>query len=347
MKYVFIRADASLTIGSGHVMRCLTLADKLAKQGEKVFFVTRDWPGNMAAYIEDKGYPVLILPALQGDLLQNEFQLLAESWQQDAEETISRIKALQPDPGDTLLVVDHYGLDEKWEKALRPIASKIMVIDDLANRPHDCDILRDQNYYKNMEERYRGLVPFHCRMELGPKYALLREEFYHAKKNLRVRNGVVRHLLIFFGGSDPTGETMKALQALERLNRPDIGVDVVVGMSNPYRREIEQFCGRLPSIHYHCQVDQMAELMARADLAVGAGGTATWERCFLGLPTLVITVAENQVEMVRDLAETEAIEYLGTSETVDAEGLAESLRKAISHPQNLAKMSRRALALFE
>lgn len=347
MKQVFIRADASSFIGSGHVMRCLTLAGKLAEQGKKVFFVTRDLPGNMAAYIKDKGYPVLLLPALEGVIFEDELGLLTESWQLDAAETMQRLKEVQRDPGEILLVVDHYGLDKEWEQALRPLVSEIMVIDDLANRPHDCDILLDQNYYKNMEERYRGLVSPHCRLQLGPKHALLREEFYHARKNLRLRDGVVRRLLIFFGGSDPTNETLKTLKAVELLNHPELSVDVVVGKSNPRRAEIEAFCNRLPSTDYHCQVENMAELIARADLAIGAGGSVTWERCFLGLPALVITVADNQVETARDLAEAGVIEYLGKSETVQVAEISTAIGRAMNSPGRLIDMTRRCNVLFE
>ncbi len=347
MKNVVIRVDASLSIGTGHVMRCLTLAGKLSKQGKKVFFVTRDWPGNMAAHIREKEYPVSLLPALHGASSQSELQLAAEVWQEDAAETGKCIEGLQLDTEDILLVVDHYALDEKWERALRPMVRKIMVIDDLANRPHDCDILLDQNYYKNMEGRYQGLVPPHCRLKLGPKYALLREEFYHARKKLKVRDGVVRHLFIFFGGSDPTQETMKALRAVERLNRPDLSVDVVVGVSNPHRAEIERFCNRLSSALFHYQVDNMAELMAGADLAIGAGGTAIWERCFLGLPSLVIAVAENQVETVKALAEAGVVVYLGQHDQVSVERITDALQQLMGDPRRLVELSRRGIGMIE
>lgn len=208
-------------------------------------------------------------------------------------------------------MVDSYALDHKWEKFLRPHVNKIMVIDDLANRAHDCDLLLDQNYYRDIEHRYDGLLPLTCRKLLGPEYALLRPEFHQAKKNLRKRDGKIRRILVFFGGSDPSNETKKALQAIKLLNRPEIAVDVVVGAGNPHREEIKQICSEMPNTTYYCQVENMAELMAAADLAIGAGGVTTWERLYLELPTIAIAVAENQVETLEALGEAEMVWYLG------------------------------------
>lgn len=327
-------------------MRCLTLAEDLIKQGMEVFFITRDLPGNMAFYIQEKGYPVLLLSSFESSN-NSEFDHISDHWRDDAAETVQAILQNKEDGSESLLVVDHYSLDQKWEQALRAYVDQVMVIDDLANRRHDCDSLLDQNYYKAMNERYRGLVPDHCQLLLGPKHALLRQEFYKAKRHLRQRDGKVRRVLIFFGGSDPTHETVKTLEALKILGRPDIITDVVVGSSNPQRVEVEAICTSMPFARFHCQVGNMAELMAGADLAVGAGGTTSLERCFLGLPTLVITVADNQVETTRDLAETGAIWYLGESETVSWKQLAETIQEASNEPQKLVEMSRKCLELFQ
>ncbi len=224
------------------------------------------------------------------------------------------------------LVVDSYALDSKWEKYLRPYVNKIMVVDDLANRPHDCDLLLDQNYYKNLENRYDGLVPSHCRKLLGPKYVLLRPEFHEAKKNLRKRDGKVRRILVFFGGSDPTNETVKALEAIKSLNRPEIAVDVVVGAANPHKEQVKKICNQMPNTTYYCQVENMAELMANADLAIGAGGATTWERLYLELPTIAIAVAKNQVETLEALGEAGIVSYFGESSEVSQENLVSRIR---------------------
>lgn len=346
MKKAFIRVDASVQIGSGHVMRCLTLAGNLVQQGREAFFICRDLPGNLIQYIQNKGFTVSKLPCLPAETAEAELQYLAQNWQQDAAETSQAIAANKTAGDHCLLVVDHYALDIKWERALRSVVDQIMVIDDLANRPHDCDKLLDQNYYSDMQRRYQGLVPACCELLLGPQYALLRPEFYAAKQKLRQRDGTVRRVLVFFGGSDPTGETFKALRAIQMLNRSDIIWDVVVGASNPRREEIKQVCSAMQSVRFYCQIDNIAELMVQADLAIGAGGSVTWERCFLGLPAIVVTVAENQVETVRDLAEVGAVWYLGKSETVDVACLIRMIKEAMNSPGYMIGMSQRGLAFF-
>lgn len=347
MKKAFIRADASVQIGTGHVMRCLTLAGDLACEGWQVFFVIRDLPGNLAALIQKNGYGINVLPAVELAAGENQFEALGRRWREDAEETGWFMLQQQTEADFCRLIVDHYALDAQWEQSLRSVTDEIMVIDDLANRYHDCDILLDQNYYRDMQGRYQGLVPQQCRLLLGPRYALLRSEFRRVKEHLQQRDGVLRRLLVFFGGSDPTQETLKTLRAIGLLECRGMSVDVVVGLSNPGRKEIEQLCAPMAGVHFHCQVDNMAELIARADLAIGAGGTATWERCYLGLPALLVAVAENQVEMVQDLAETGAIEYLGWHEEVSAERLAQAVAELCEEPERLVAMGRRGLELFE
>ena len=292
---ILIRTDASIQIGTGHVMRCLTLADEL--RGADVIFVCREFAGNLCGYIEEKGYAVHRLPVSDAPEQDVETNLkhsawLGADWQADAGQVEEIIKDLESPPD--WLVVDHYALDKRWEGYLRPYVKKIMVIDDLADRLHDCDLLLDQNFYENLESRYDDLVPPQCKKLLGPKYALLRPEFREARKNLKKRDGHVRRIMIFFGGSDSSNETAKALEAIRMLNRPDIAVDVVVGSANPNKDKINKLCASITNATYHCQVSNMAKLMADADLFIGGGGSTTWERCCLGLPGLVISVAINQ-----------------------------------------------------
>lgn len=328
---VVIRVDASVLVGSGHVMRCLTLARRLQKKhGADVAFVMRDLAGNFISKVQADGFKVLALPRVA------EYQGLSgyEKWltvpvERDAEETLNVIK------GYTALidrlVVDSYALDYRWENRLRPITKEIMVIDDLANRKHDCDVLLDQNFYLNKYQRYKGLVPEHCSLLLGPEHALLREEFYKVKKCLRQRDGNVRHILVFYGGSDLTDETSKAIQALVSLHKEynKISVDVVTGQSNPHKQKVEELCSQHDFIRYYCQVDNMAELMNKADLMLGAGGTTTWERLFLQLPAFVTVTAENQLGVCNDCSQEELTEYLGTADEVSVDRLVSAVRNKL------------------
>ncbi|MNL13123.1 UDP-N-acetylglucosamine transferase [compost metagenome] len=221
-----------------------------------------------------------------------------------------------------------------------------MVIDDLANRPHDCDVLLDQNLCAGMETRYEGLVPEACLQLIGPRYALLRPEFRRARSGLSPRDGQVRRMLIFFGGVDATNETTKALEALEQLALPNLAIDVVVGASNPHQDVIRVRCERAPRTSLHVAVPHMAELMSRADLAIGAGGTTTWERCYLGLPTLILTLADNQVPLVQAVSAAKAAWNLGPAESVGVEEIQNALQRVISEPGEIAEVSRNAWSLM-
>jgi len=323
---VVIRADASVAIGTGHIMRCLTLADVLRGRGIQVCFISRDLPGNCCDLVVRQGFPVSRLPGECSDV------------RQDAEQTAAVLSG-----GADWLVVDHYGLDAVWERCLRPLVGRIMVIDDLADRPHNCELLLDQNLFNDMETRYSSLVPAECRQFLGPRHALLRHEFIEARRTLSQRDGVVRRMLLFFGGSDPTNETEKALQALVHVERGDILIDVVVGAANPAGERIRALCAALPNVTYHCQISNMAALMARADLAVGAGGTTTWERCFLGLPTLIIVVAGNQAQPARAADNAGLAWLMGASDEVSSQSLAAAISSLLKRPAELAELSKRCL----
>jgi UDP-2,4-diacetamido-2,4,6-trideoxy-beta-L-altropyranose hydrolase len=305
---ILIRADSSVQIGTGHVMRCLTLADKLRGRGAEIVFVCRDFAGNLCGYIEEKGYIVHRLPVSdapeQGDQnietgLKHAVWLGAD-WQTDARQVEEIIKGFENSPD--WLVVDHYGLDEKWEGYLRPYVKKIMVVDDLADRAHDCDLLLDQNFYADMNIRYRGKLPSHCQLLLGPRYALLRDEFRQLHEQIKQRSRPVKRVLVFFGGVDADNYTGRTIEALSEINISDLHVDLVIGAQHPCCEQIKTACVQHGFI-CHVQTDKMAELMVAADLAIGAGGSATWERCCLGLPTLTICTADNQQKQITDAAQ--------------------------------------------
>lgn len=338
MYLVFIRADASSLIGSGHVMRCLTLAHRLSKeQNAKVIFIMRKLSGNLIYLVRKQGFDVLVLPPAYQDYELEDYGLwLTVPMEVDAQQTIEVLQHyLQEHCCDVAdrLIVDSYALDEQWEQVLRSYCREIMVIDDLANRRHDCDILLDQNFYLNKDVRYAGLVPEHCKMLLGPEHALLREEFYDVKKHLRKRDGTIKNILVFYGGSDLTNETEKAIKALVQLHDEgyNFTADIITGLSNSRREKIEKICSKYQFFHYYCQVSNMAEFMNKADLMLGAGGSTTWERLYMELPALVTAVAENQIQGCRDCSQAGIIEYLGINDDVNANMIAEALRIKIDN----------------
>lgn len=332
MYLVFIRADASSLIGSGHVMRCLTLAQRLHKEeNAKVVFIMRRLSGNLIDLVRKHGFDVLVLPPADQDYELEDYGLwLTVPMEVDAQQTIKVLQHYLQEHGCDVvdrLIVDSYALNEQWELMLRPYCREIMVIDDLANRRHDCDILLDQNFYLNKDVRYVGLVPEHCKMLLGPEHALLREEFYEAKKHLRKRDGNIKNILVFYGGSDLTNETEKAIKALVQLHDEGYSfmADIITGVSNSCREKIEKICSKYQFFHYYCQVSNMAEFMNKADLMLGAGGSTTWERLYMELPALVTAVAENQIQGCRDCSHAGLIDYLGESEKVTVDVIVNAL----------------------
>jgi UDP-2,4-diacetamido-2,4,6-trideoxy-beta-L-altropyranose hydrolase len=328
---IMIRTDASVSIGTGHVVRCLTLSDELKKSGVNISFMCREENGNLIGHIEKKGYHVNRLPA--GIDIETEREFAGKILERQTVTT-------------DWLIIDHYDIDDSWETYQRQFVKNVMVIDDLSNRRHDCDLLLDQNYVPD-GDRYKGLVPEQCVQLLGPEYALLRPQFMEARERTRNRNGVVRRILVFMGGADQAGQTVKALRAVQRLNRPDIHTDVVLGDANPYKNEIISLVSQIPNAECHINIENMAELMEIADLSIGACGVATWERCCLGLPSLVIAVAENQINIAAGLSKEGCLIYSGRYEDSTVHTLLEDLNFLIRHGDILQGVSLKAREIVD
>lgn len=299
MKIAF-RTDVSVQIGTGHFQRCLTLANALSKPGTEIRFCCRHLPPQLRAKLQQIGYQVFIIDAaseMSEEQGPSHADWLGTSQLADAR---SCKEALSDGEWD-LLVVDHYSLDERWEREMRSCAKKIFVIDDLADRVHDCDWLLDQNYYQNAASRYVGKVSSYCRCLIGPRYALLRKEFTAARDQAAVRSDPVSRVLVFFGGVDRDNLTGRALHVLAAMRSRSFRVDVVIGDMHPFLDDIKEYCHSY-NFDCHIQTDRMAALMARADLAIGAGGTVVLERWCLGLPAIAFATSKNQVRQVRDAA---------------------------------------------
>ena len=295
---VAFRVDASPRIGSGHVMRCLTLADELRARGARTRFVSRHLSAPLRELLQSRGHESVLLPGDGAAAPVDELAhaaWLGTSQRHDATESLAALADSRWDA----LVVDHYALDSRWQTPLRAAARTLVVIDDLADRSHDCDVLIDNNHYEDAERRYDGRVPSACQRLLGPRYALLRAEFRELRRRVAPRSGKPSRLLVFFGGMDADDYTGRTLEAFEDDVVRGVHVDVIIGGQHPRREFIESECARR-GFELHVQTPRMAELMAAADLSVGAGGTATWERCCLGLPTLAFSVADNQRQLVSD-----------------------------------------------
>lgn len=346
-RYVF-RADASTEIGIGHVMRCLTLARRLRERGGEVRFIARMLPDTYRDEILAFGCSVAMLPESERPADTSggpaHARWLGAHWEEDAAQTAAAIEAWG---GADVLVIDHYGIDSRWEARLRAHAGLICVIDDLADRAHDCDALLDQNFVADPAARYRDLLPASCRTFFGPGHAPLRPEFHAARAHLRQRDGSVQRLFVFYGGADPSNFTGRTLDALAPRLGPSLEADVAVGAINPHVEALRARCADMPHVRLHVQPANMAELMAAADLAFGACGTASWERCLLGLPTIAVIFAQNQEAPTQGLVEAGAVESLGHANGVSTEMICTAFDRLAADPARCRAMSSAALALMQ
>jgi UDP-2,4-diacetamido-2,4,6-trideoxy-beta-L-altropyranose hydrolase len=338
---VAFRVDASPQIGTGHVVRCLTLADALRGAGVRTRLVSRHITPALAEMAHDSGHDLKNLPALVTpvDPSPAHAEWLGTSQDADAEATRQALAGEEWD----WLIVDHYALDARWEERLRPSVRRILAVDDLADRPHACDALLDQNL-QVAPDRYNGLLPDQCRALLGPSYALLRPEFRDVDP--RPASGEIHRINIFFGGFDATGMTLRALDEIAPLLAAGIAVDVVVGAGTPRQDDIRVRCAALGAV-LHVQTREMARLFAEADLAIGAGGATSWERCRMAVPALVVSVAENQRAGCRALAEAGAAVSLGDVGALARGAIRAAVEKLVAEPATLQAMRRRSAALVD
>ncbi|WP_443693177.1 UDP-2,4-diacetamido-2,4,6-trideoxy-beta-L-altropyranose hydrolase [Pseudomonas protegens] len=335
---VLIRADASPAIGSGHVARCLTLAQVLRQQGAEVAFACRRLPGNRLAALQAEGFPTFALPEFYTDENPRLGIEAPLPWQADI---AALQEALVDQPAFDWVLVDHYGLDHQWQSAARRWAPRIAAIDDLANRRHAADLLLDQNF-SGSAEAYAGLYGTQCRTLFGPHFALLREEFRRPPILIRPQ---ARRLLVNFGGFDAAGQTHKAMLALADLH--ELQVDFVAGSGNPDWQAMQMLAADRPNWHLHSYVNDFAGLLAEADLCLGAGGGTSWERAVLGVPTLCITVAGNQQANARLLAEAGAHLYLGPCEQVEVGQLRDAVKLMLGNPGLRHSLAARARKLVD
>jgi len=318
-----------MAIGAGHVTRCLTLAAALRERGANVGFVCREDPGHLCDLVEQRGFAVTRLPAtrdlgMSGDAGAVE-AFRTSFWRDDADRSRAAIIAAGARPD--WLVVDSYPIDRRWEQALRESADRIMVVDDLADRAHDCDLLLDQNLVAGMESRYADRIPPASTALLGPAYALLQPEYAALRDRVRPREGPVRRILIFMSGADADNVTGRALAAFLSLRRPDIDADVVATTASPHLPWLRSRSTGHANVHLHAGVASLAPLMAGADLAVGAAGGTTWERLCLALPALVVTLAEHQRPVARELQQRGLIRWLGHHDEVGEMAIGQALNE--------------------
>ena len=343
---IVFRVDSSTIMGSGHLMRCLTLAKLMRNCGNvDIRFICRDLEGNISSVVSDNDFNLIMLPAAEYNTdLSSYAAWLTVSQEQDADETIDAIRSTSCDFQADYIIVDSYAIDEIWEKKLRPYTKKIFVIDDLASRKHDCDYLLDQTYGIEYSNKYDAVVPSHCVQFLGTSYSLLKSEYWNLRKEINLLRKEINNVLVFFGGSDDTGETVKFLEALNKNNCEQYHFIVIIGGGNPQQEVIKAYCDEMDNVEFHCQVDNMEYYISICDLAFASAGVNTWERCVLGLPSVITVTADNQREISIKMREKNAAVILGSFETVTSEDYSKALRRIDKF--DVATMSKNAAELM-
>jgi UDP-2,4-diacetamido-2,4,6-trideoxy-beta-L-altropyranose hydrolase len=341
MLSVAIRCDVSISIGSGHLMRCLTLAKALRDRGCTISFICGEHQSNLLYSIENFGFKLYKLPrSIVVDKKLKHSEWLGATQEYDAKQTISALKLIGV---VDWLIVDHYSLDEEWESIIKNYVRSVLVIDDLADRKHNCEVLLDQNYYIDMHARYQELVPGNCKKLLGPEFSLLRPSFLQARHLLENKSRENFKIFIFFGSVDPSNETIKALKSIKLINIKDIEVDVVVGADNPNKLMVKNLCDQMPNANFYSYVENIENLIVNSDLAIGASGTSIWERCCLGVPALVWSIADNQNEIARGAHQLGVVISLGSFVSVTIQKIIISLRELILDDVLRENMSRKSL----
>lgn len=346
------RVDASVDIGTGHVMRCLTLADALHGRGAHCVFICRDLPGHLAERIRLHGFDVHLLANTETasgneESLPVHASWLGTSWQEDAVQAAAILGELKPD----WLVVDHYALDARWEKQLRPQCGNILVIDDLADRQHDCDVLLDQNLGRESSD-YAAHVPASCPLLIGSRFALLRPEFADARPRAlnRRKQARLHRILVTMGGIDKDNATGKVLDALKQCELPgNAEIVVISGSVAPHLDDVREQVQKMPvRTMLRTNIDNMAEEMILADVAIGAAGSTSWERCCLGLPTIMLVLAKNQAGIARALtAQGAAIPVTDVQASDFIEQFTMLFNQLAHEPQRLAALSQAAAGVAD
>lgn len=315
---IVFRCDGSPLIGSGHVMRCLSLAEYLkAKAFEIIFWVSQE--------------TIEHIPHL----------------------TESGFKTTTHSPSEPYdwLIVDHYGLDREFEAEARGLANKIMVIDDLADRKHDCDILLDQTWGRRKTD-YASLIPPHAIQLLGTSFAILREEFRNIREDLNRKFETPQSILICFGGVNPKQASEKAIAMLSDYTERTLDITITLGGNEDVLSPVEKAVSQAEKTSKHNytlrqNANDMTALMTNADLAIGAGGTMSWERCAMALPCLTLELADNQANVLKQLDEVGAIENLGKIEELSDDDFLNAFKALINDSKTLKNMSDTAASICD
>jgi len=336
MLNIIFRVDSGSMIGSGHVYRCLSFAEYI--RNSNIEFICKNYDKNCIPLISKRYKVYEIEKDKNYEITLNINSWLGDTSLKDAKKTIDIIKNKNID----WLIIDHYSINKEWEDNIRPYVKNIFVIDDFTNREHNCEILLNQQIEPKESKLYFSLLPSHCKLLLGKDYILINKKFITASKNRKPITQLKR-INIFMGGGDPSNETLKIIKICDKLNKklnyPFI-FDIIIGFSNKFKKEIEEHCNSNNNFNFHYNINYMENLFSKTDLAIGAGGGTTYERCIMGIPTILLCIAENQKLVLDKFINNKTVYYIGTINEDYSKKLKQSLLYFYNNPKDLIKMSK-------
>lgn len=327
---LLIRADATVAIGTGHVMRCIALAQAWQQTGASVTFIMATQPSALQDRIRAEGFSVLLLRVAPGSA-------------NDAEQTAMVAHQMTA----AWIVADGYCFDATYQHILKEKGHRVLLIDDYGHAEYyfatmvlNQNISADEKMYIHRESSTRLL--------LGTQYALLRREFWPWRGYRRAVSEPTRKILVTLGGSDPDNVTLMILHALYEIERTDLEVVVVVGGSNPYYETLHVAAhdATFP-VSLRQNVTNMPELMAWAEIAVTAGGSTCWETAFMGLPNIILVLAQNQEKIAAVLDARGVAINLGWATTIDPSTIATTLEQLAYNTSQWQMMSENGQRLVD
>jgi UDP-2,4-diacetamido-2,4,6-trideoxy-beta-L-altropyranose hydrolase len=323
---IAFRVDASIEIGTGHLMRCLTLAKQLKRQNHSIIFICRKIPKELKHSIADQHSLILLSPS-QKTIQSNDYSTwLGDTQENDATETLKVLK--KSEKVIDWMIVDHYGIDSTWEKLIKSTVNNVMVVDDLANRQHDCEFLLDQTYGRT-NNAYLNLIHNHCFTFLGSRYSLLRDEFDIGQESIINKRRSIDlnnlSILVMFGGIDQHNLSQSVTDLI--LTVPTVNnIKVVLSRNAIHADRLRTYFKDNTQVEILIDPkapNTIANIMLSTDIAVGASGTTSWERCAMGLPSIAIIEAENQRNIALNL------ESIGAIKIIEREYIEQQLEERI------------------
>ncbi len=320
---LYIRADASANMGTGHVMRCIALGQAFKKQGGMVYFISNCKNEKLKSCIHSEGF-----------ILHNITRIHPAPG--DIKETLGLMDCNTSIKNQKFwLVLDGYHFDSDYQKTIQQKGFKLLVVDDYIHQPfYHADILLNQNigagYYRDKTDSGTIILA-------GKKYVMLRNEFLQTRRAKTIQKNI-KKILITLGGSDPENVTLKCIKAINRINNTNFTVKIVIGPSNINKKSLESECKYKNNLHLIQNAD-MPDLMQWADIAITAGGTTCWELCYIGVPFMVIITAENQAKLALNLEKTGAAINLGWFSNITSHTIANTVQSMIDYSKKRSKMS--------